>query len=171
MTKKAICLIIGCLIIGATFAQEYKKVQVSLSDGIVLKGKNASINDASVSFTSGSILKTYPLTDVNLIQAKEGKAGKWALGFGGGCLGICIISGLAVGSEGIEEVGGTTGTYIAGSIIWTGIFAGVGYLIGNAADDWQVVYQKTTSSILNKFDFNIGSDPIAKINFTLTYKF
>jgi hypothetical protein len=171
MERKLICVLIGLLVICCTYSQEYKIVKVTLREGLILKGKNALISNQTLNFTSGSALRTYSLNDVNIIQAKEGKAGKWALGFGGGCLGLCIISGIASGQEGIEAAGATVGTYVAGSILWTGIFACLGALIGNGVDQWEIVYNRNTSSIWKNFDFNIGSTQKAKYNFSLSYKF
>lgn len=184
MTKKIILLIILVCCFGIANAQQYHKVKVTKKDGAVVEGKKGNITEESFSFITGGMQQTYPLSDINLIQAKEGKAGKYALYFGGGCLGVCIISGLAVGSDGIEDAGGTTGTYVAGCILWTGIFAGIGALIGRGADDWQNVYSGGTS-YWNRFNLNFGSNQavnyntqvskynnqVAKYNFSLSYKF
>ena len=171
MKCKFIAIIIGILITNVIYSQEYKIVKVSLKNGLIVKGKNGFITNEALSFTSGTTLKTFSLNEVNVIQAKEGKAGKWALGFGGGCAALCLISGIASGAEGLEAAGATTGQYIAGSVIWTGIFAGLGALIGNGVDQWEIVYNKSASSILKNFDLNLGSTQAAKYNLTLTYKF
>jgi len=170
MIKKIFLLTMGLIILGAIQAQDYKLVKVDLKEGITLKGKDAILTRESISFLSGGAQKTFPLSDVNLIQAKEGKAGKWALGFGGGCLAIGVIAGVASGTEGIEEAGGTVGLYAAGLVIWTAAFTGLGYLVGNLVDQWDVVYNKNTSSLLKNFNFNVGSNQYAGINFTLSYK-
>jgi hypothetical protein len=169
MKRDLFCFVIFMLSVGVLSAQEYKKVKVTLNDGIVFKGTNGVITDESFSCQVSNTLKTYSLDEIKLVQAKEGKAGKWALGFGGGCAGIVIITGLVSGSEGIEAAGGTTGMYIAGGIIWTGIFAGIGALIGNSADDYENVYLGKTASLLKNFDLNLTSNQYAKYNLTLSY--
>lgn len=171
MIKRFVFIFLSLFIVHATFGQEYKRVQVTLRDGQVDKGKNGFISDGAFTFVTGNMQKTYDLTDVNIIQAKEGKAGKWALYSGGGCLALCAISGLVTGSEGLEEIGATTGQFIAGSLIWTGIFAGAGALIGGLSDPWEIVYSRSTSSLWKNLDINLGSDQYAKINLILTYKF
>jgi len=170
MFRKIFFVILGFLTITAVSAQQYKQVQVSLRDGQTLKGKNGAMFSENVSFTSGGLQKTYALYDVDYIQAKQGKALKWAIGMGGGCLGLCVLSGVIVGSAGIEEMGGTVGQYIAGTVIWTGLFAGLGALIGHLTDPWRMVYSKGSSSIWNNFDLYLGSNQYAKVNLTLSYK-
>jgi hypothetical protein len=157
--------------------QTYKKVKVTLKDGFVTKGTKATLTDESLSFMMKGDQKTYSLSDVTLVQAREGKAGKWALWSGGGCLGIVAIAGIASGSEGIEEAGGTVGTYVAGAILWTGIAAGVGALIGSATDKYENVYiSPRATSFLNKINLNLSSKQLSmnnpsKYNLTLSYKF
>jgi len=177
MKKNLICIIIALLSVSVVTAQDYKIVQVTLKNGQVFKGKKGTMSNESISFLSGSAQKTYPLSEVNLVQAKEGKAGKWALAMGGGCLGVCIIAIIVNGTSGTtdpntgEEVQYSTGQLVAGSIIWTGIFAGAGALIGNASDHWQNVYISKAASLLKKIDFNIAPDRYAKYNVGFTYKF
>lgn len=169
MTRKLFCLIILVLSVSVLSAQQYKKVKVTLKDGIVLKGTKGTLTEESFSCSVSNTFKTYSLDDVRLIQAKEGKAGKWALGFGGGCAGLVILTGLVSGADGIEEAGGTTGSFILGGVLWTGIFAGIGALIGNASDRYENVYLGPTASILKNFDLNLTSNPFAKYNLTLSY--
>ena len=171
MTRKLFCLIVLVLSVSVLSAQQYKKVKVTMNDGIVLKGTKGTLTEESFSCTVASTFKTYDLNDIRLIQAKEGKAGKWALGFGGGCAGIVIIVGLASGSDGIEDAGGSVGTYIAGGVLWTGIFAGIGALIGNASDRYENVYLGSAASLLKNFDLNLTSNQFAKHNLSLSYTY
>ena len=99
MKTKLLPTIIGLLIVVSTFAQDYKRVQVTTKDGITYKGKNGTLTKESVSFLSGSSQKTLNLADVNIVQAREGKAGKWALYSGGGCLGLGLIVSLTQGGK------------------------------------------------------------------------
>ncbi len=173
MKTKLLSTVVGLLIVVSTFAQDYKRVQVITKDGITYKGKDGTLTKESVSFLSGSGQKTFNLADVNIVQAREGNAGKWALYSGGGCLGIGLIVSLTQGGKYNEVSGETydTGTLLAGSVIWAAIFAGAGALVGSATDKWEIVYNRTTSSVLKNFKFDVGTNQYAGVNFTLTYKF
>ncbi len=157
--------------------QTYKKVKVTLKDGFVTKGTKAALTDESLSFMMKGNQKTYSLSEVSLVQASEGKAGKWALWSGGGCLGICAILGIAAGSEGIEDDFGTTRIFVAGVLIWTAISAGVGALIGSASEHYENVYiSPRATSFLKKFDLNLASTKLTfnnptKYNLSLSFNF
>lgn len=171
MTRKIICFLIVLLNVGILHAQQYSKVRVTLRDGVILEGKSGFISNESVSFTTGTTQQTYALYDVNLIQAKQGKATKWAIGCGGGCAALCIISGVVSGAEVLADYGAGWGTYALGSVLWVGIFAGTGALIGYLTDDYQTVYSGGMSSVLKNFKLNITSNQLAKYNLTLAYRF
>jgi hypothetical protein len=170
MKKNLICIIIALLSVSMVSAQSYKIVQVTLKNGQAIKAKKGTLTNESISFLSGSVQKTYPLNEVSLVQAKEGKAGKWALAMGGGCLGVCIIAIAGSGSA-VDAGTYSYGQLIAGSIIWTGIFAGIGAVIGNATDHWQNVYITKANSQLKNFDINFGPSKFAKYNIGFAYKF
>jgi hypothetical protein len=172
-TKIFSLLVVAFLLTNVSIAQKtYPKVKVTLKSGVTFEGKKGNITDQSVSFMEGTALKTYDLSEVNFIQAKSGKAGKWALGCGAGCLGVCIVSGIVSGEQGIADAGGTVGTYVAGTILWTGIFAGVGALIGGLSDSYTNVYVNSgTSSIINRFNLGLSSNQVVNYNLTLSYKF
>ncbi len=173
MIKKSVFIFLALLVVHATYAQDYKRVQVTLRDGQVHKGKNGVISEGALTFTGASMQKTYSLTDVNIVQAKEGKALKWALGCGGGCLAIGLIT-TATQAGKYNDISGETysaGTLLGGSLIWAAGFAGVGALIGSLTDPWKIVYNRTTSSIWNNLDLNLQGDPYTKVNLTLSYKF
>ena len=173
MKKNLFCIIISLLSVSMVTAQDYKIVQVTLKNGQVFKGKQGTLSGESISFLSGSAQKTYPLNEVNLVQAKEGKAIKWALGMGGGCLGIGLLVSVTQGNKTNEATGEAygTGTLLAGSVIWAGLFAGAGALIGGASDHWQNVYISKVTSKLKNFDLNIGPNRYAILNIGFTYKF
>ncbi len=152
-------------------AQQYNKVKVTLRDGVILEGKQGFISDEAVSFTTGTTQQTYSLYDVNLIQAKQGKAMKWAIGCGGGCAAICVISGVVSGQTVLDDYGYGWGTYALGSLIWVGIFAGTGALIGHLSDDYVTVYSGGMSSVLKNFNINVSSNQLARYNLTLSYRF
>jgi hypothetical protein len=173
MKKILIGVILALLSVSVVTAQDYKIVQVTLKNGQVFKGKKGTLSAESVSFLSGSAQKTYPLNEVSLVQAREGKAGKWALAMGGGCLVVGLIV-TATQAGKVNEASGETysaGTLIAGSLIWTGIFAGAGALIGNASDHWQNVFITKATSKLKNFDINFGPNRFAKYNVGFAYKF
>lgn len=173
MKKNLLCVIIALLSVSMITAQDFKIVQVTLKNGQVFKGKNGTLSNESISFLSGSAQKTYPLNEVNLVQAREGKAKKWALAMGGGCLGVGLLVSVTQGNK-INEATGEpygTGTLLAGSVIWAGIFAGAGALIGGATDKWQNVYITKSTSMLKNFKFNLGPSRYAKVNIGITYKF
>ena len=158
-------------------AQSYSKVKVTLRNGIVQKGSKATISDETVSFYSGSEIKTYPLTDVSMIQAKKGSAEKWALGCGGGCLAVNLIYGVSNGMKGVDMYGNetSTGSFLLGAILETAVGAGIGYLIGSLTDHEEIVFNKNIS-LLNNFKLNVTSDQLTnqgpKINnLTLSYRF
>jgi hypothetical protein len=159
--------------------QTYKKVKVTTKDGVIAKGSKATLSDESISFTMKGVPKTYSLSEVLTVQAREGKAGKWALYSGGGCLGIGILVSVTLGGNYNETSGETydTGTLLLGSVLWAGIFAGAGALIGSASDHYENVYiSPKTTSFLNKFNLNLSSKQLSmnnptKYNLTLSYKF
>lgn len=171
--KRIFALFVCLMFVLASTAQDYKKVQVTTKDGLTLKGKSGVMSQESISFLSGSGLKTYSLTDVNLIQAKEGKAVKWALYSGGGCLAIGLITSFTQGGKYNEISGETydTGTLLLGSVVWAGLFAGVGALIGSLTDQWQIVYNRNTSSLMKNFKVDLAPSQYAAVNLKLTYKF
>lgn len=174
--KKVFCFMFVFLCcMSVSNAQVYNKVKVTMSNGLVVKGSQASITKESIIFTSDDQIKTIPLTDVNLVTARNGSAAKWALGCGGGCLALAVIAGAVSGEDGIQSAGGTTSQYVLGSLLWTGIFAGVGALIGSLSDHDQTVYIKT-SSMLKNMNLNFSTDRLTKEspkfnNITLAFKF
>lgn len=170
MIKKILFLLILVLSCNVLSAQDFKKVKVTLSNGVILEGKKGTMTPESFSFMVLENFRTYPINEIQMIQAKRGLAGKMALGFGGGCAGLVIITGVATGADGIAELGSTTGQFVLGGVLWTGIFAGVGALIGVLADNYETVYIKRTSSILNNFDLYLGSNQFYGNNLTLAYK-
>lgn len=173
MKTKLLSTVVGLLIVVSTLAQDYKRVQVTTKEGITYKGKDGTLTKESVSFLSGSSQRTFNLADVNIVQAREGKAGKWALYSGGGCLGLGLIVSLTQGGKYNETSGEVydTGTLLAGSVLWAAIFAGAGALVGSATDKWEIVYNRVNSMGLKNFKFDIGTNQYAGVNFTLTYKF
>lgn len=179
MNKNLFFILVALSFLSVVNAQDFKIVQVTLENGQTFKGKKGILTDESISFRSGTDQKTVPLSEVSLVQAKKGRAGKLALAMGGGCFGICVISIAATGGEvtSVDASGNSTtvtypmGQLMAGTIIWTGIFAGIGALIGGASDHWQNVFISKKSSFLNNVNLNIGPNKYAKVNIGFTYRF
>jgi len=176
--KKVFCIILVVMcFMNYTEAQSFKKVKVTLKNGLVIKGTKGMIADESISFTSDNQLKTFPLSDVSLVQAKKGAADKWALGCGGGCLAVNVIYGFSNGFSGVDMYGNETnlGSFFLGTILETAVGAGIGYLIGIITDKEEIVYIKH-SSMLNNFKLNFSTDQLTKDspkfnNITLAYRF
>lgn len=169
MKRNLFCFLILLFSVNMLIAQEYKKAKVTLNSGVTVEGKKALLTTESFSLQVLETRRTYALDEVQLVQAKQGKAGKWALGFGGGCAALVVISGVIAGSEGIEDAGGTTGTYILGGVLWTGIFAGVGAIIGALVDNYETVYIRQSSSRFKNFNLKVIPNPIAKPALGLSY--
>ena len=170
MIKKILFLLILVLSCNVLSAQDFKKVKVTLSNGVIVEGKKGTMSNESFSFIVLDNFRTYPINEIQMIQAKRGLAGKMALGFGGGCAGLVIITGVITGADGIEDLGSTTGQYVLGGVLWTGIFTGVGALIGVLADSYETVYIKRTSSILKNFNIYYSSNQFTGNNLSLAYK-
>jgi len=113
--------------------------KVFLRDGRTVGGGNLEFGSDSAYLTVAGSRQSFALADVTMIQAKRGTAGTWALGCGGGCLGLCGLSFVAAGGQ-LNGEPINVGQYVLGSCLWTGIFAGIGYLIGALTDSWQMVY-------------------------------
>ncbi len=180
MKKIVFLILVVFFCVSISQAQTYKKVKVTTKDGLVTKGSKATLSDESISFMMNGNQKTYSLSEVTLVQAREGKAGKWALWSGGGCLGIGILVSVTQGGSPNEVTGennADTGTLLLGSVLWAGIFAGAGALIGSATDKYENVYiSPKATSFIKKFDLNLSSkkfsmDNPTKYNLTLSYKF
>jgi len=164
-----------CTII--TSAQTYNKVKITTKDGRIIDGTKGSLEKESFSFKmnnasddSQSLQTSVPLSEVSMIQAKKGKAGKWALGCGGGCLALCLVTTLADNGQTAD-----TGTMLLGSALWTVVFAGVGAIIGSSSDHWEIIYSKNTSMLKN-LNLNFTTDQFTRHtprtnNLTLSYRF
>jgi hypothetical protein len=176
--KKVLCFSMAlflCMIV--SYAQTtYPKVKVTLKNGMVEKGSKGTLDKESFSFSSGSELKTYSLSDVSMIQASKGSGGTWAAGCAGGCLGYLIVDFIYIGGvQGIEDGGTTVGAFMGLSVLCIGASAGIGYLIGSAFDKYEIVYSKNLS-YLQHLDLNFSASQLTRYtpvtnNFTLSYRF
>ena len=159
-----------------TVGMRYSKGRIFLSKGQMLEGKDLVIGATSVSMTIGGVPQTYELSEVQQIMAKRGTAGKWAKGCAGGCAGLCLLAYLATGGETEDEYGNKQetdfGMYLLSTALWSGISAGVGYLIGYVLDDWQVVYFAPRQSYHpTHFRLTAKPDCFGTPSLVLTYRF
>jgi hypothetical protein len=147
-------------------AQKYSKMKITLINGMSVDGKKGVLQQGNVHLMVSGTSTEYLLDDVSVILAKKGKVGKFAAGFGGGCLVICLIATAANPNDADVE------TLLLGSALWTIIFAGIGAGIGAIADPWKTVYVKNQqSSLLNRLDLSFSSNKKAPYNIGVVYKF
>jgi hypothetical protein len=160
-----------------SYSQEYHKVKVTLKNGLTMEGKHALITPDSVSFLTETDYTNIPLESVQFINAKKGKAQKFAGYAAGGCLGLSLGVLVASGGETTNLSTGKTetidiGEYLLGTALWMAIFGGVGCLIGTLADDWNMVYMSSSqSSILKKTKLNFTADQKGGVMLKLRYSF
>jgi hypothetical protein len=156
------------------YAQQYPEMKIIHKNGLTVEGEDGSIDENSVSLLVDSKPVKYPLNDVQLVMVKRGLGGKYALYAGGGCAAVVLITIIAGSSD--ENISGdekySTGTLVLGGLLWIGIFTVGGYLIGNAADDWNTIYTAPAqSSILERFKFGFGANRRGQIRLGLSYNF
>jgi len=144
------------LVAGSMHAQSYKQVKITLSNGLLVKGSNALIQGDTITVKSGGYIKSYDMGNVVSIQAKDGKASVWALGCGGGCMALCLVTTFSQSSEDLDEQGYTVGQYLIESLLYSGLSAGVGYAIGALIDSYDVVYIKQ-SSLLKRMHLDVST--------------
>lgn len=167
MKNLTVCLIIISLLFSESLsAQKYARMKITLNNGLMVDGRKGLLLRDEVNLLVAGSTTVYPLDEVTLIMAKKGKMGTYAAGFGGGCLALCLITVVANPND--EDVG----TLLAGSAIWTLIFAGLGAGIGAIADPWKTVYISTRhSSILDRLNLSFASYRMAPYNVGVVYKF
>jgi len=152
------------------FAAQYPDMKVILKNGATIEGDDGSMNESSVMMKVDGESKTYPLSDVQIVMVKRGLGGKYALIAGGGCAAIVLITIVAASGDENREY--DTGQLIGGGLIWVALFAGGGYLIGNAADDWNTIYMAPAqSSILQRFKLGFAAHRKGEFRIGLSYSF
>lgn len=173
--KKINCIIaIMCFCFSISFAQQqsHPKVRVTFKSGIIVKGSKGLINDQSISFFENGLQKSYPLTDIKIVEAKKGSTVYWALGCGGGCLAVCAIT---IAANDPVSSGYENSELAAGAAIWTIFSVGAGILIGQLTDKYKPVYTSNSAYWMNRFNLNLSSSKVTKYNpanygLTLSYK-
>ena len=152
------------------YAQQYSEMKVIHKNGATIEGDDGTMDESSVTLIVNDVPKTYSLSDVQLVMVKKGLGGKYALYAGGGCAVVVLVSIIAASSDDEKEY--SMVALVGGGLIWVAIFTGGGYLIGNAADDWNTVYTAPAqSSILERFKFGFGANRKGEFRFGLSYNF
>lgn len=145
----ALLTIVFC---GNITAQKYSKVKVTMKNGVILEGKKGFLSHDNIKFSVDGVLKDYALQEVNLVMAKKNRTGAYAGAFAGGCFAICLVAIIANPDD------ADVGQLFVGSLIWTGIFAGIGAGVGALASKWKVVYVNTQhTSVLDRLDLSFTS--------------
>ena len=126
------------------------KVRV-FKGGLTIEGKDLQVNDQSVSLTISGQPTFLDLNDIDRVDVRNSKVKKGACIGGAGCLSIGFIACSASSEDDLDDAGGSRGQCYAGSMIWAGLFAAGGALLGNAMSNWEPVYYRTSQS-------NLGSD-------------
>ncbi len=141
-------------IVSAQQVGQYPKGKIVLKNGNIVTGKNLQVSSEKATLLiSGQTMQSYELADVNMIQAKQNKGPKAAGYAAGGCVALALLAYL-VGDEEtftesyeVDSKSEAAGQYFLGAALWAGCLGGVGYLIGNASDPWQVVYTSSSSQL------------------------
>lgn len=147
-------------------AQTYPRMRILFENGIQVAGKKGTMLKEEVTMQVSGRPMSYSFDEILLIETKQGRAGKYALGFGGGCLALGLLV-TAVNTDDDFD----TGELILGSIIWAGVFAGVGAGIGALTDPWKTVYSGKRDPIFDRLDLSIFSNKHAPYNIGFVYRF
>jgi len=126
-------------------AGTYANGKIVLKSGAVIEGKKLVLTNTTATMKVGGVSQSYNLSEVNQVMAKSNKAQTGCLIGGGGCAALGLLAYAASDDETFQENGyesksDGTAPYFLGLVLWSGCLGGVGYLIGRAADDWNIVY-------------------------------
>lgn len=169
---KVCCVILVISLISSSpvFARGYDKVKVVLKHGITREGKYISMDKNSINLKINGVETRFSLKEVNIAMARESKTGAYAFAFGAGCATLCIIT--IVANSGNEDSEYETSDLVPGAIIWTGIFAGIGALVGNSASHWDTIYQAPSgSSVSPSLDLHFSQSARGDCRLGLEYRF
>ena len=162
------CTLIAVVLCDNLSAQSYARVKVSFINGNTLEGRNGYLDNQNVFLTVNNRESGYTLDDIFYIQAKRGLAGKYALGFGGGCLALGLVSTLTYSGDEFEQ-----SDLLLGSLLWAGLFAAAGGLIGSISDQWTEIYRQSPQSSLlhDRVNLSFTSNKNAPVNIGIVYRF
>lgn len=138
-------LFLSSLSVGQTVLQSYPIGKIYLKSGIVIEGKALEITESQSRIMISGNLQTFKLSDIQQIQAKTGKGGKYAKACSGSCIGLSLGLYLAAGGKGKNPETGEIvdipfGAYLFETAIYGAVFYLGGYLAGSLADSWNTVY-------------------------------
>jgi hypothetical protein len=126
-----------------------KKGKIRIFKGnLTVEGRDLEVNGESVSLTVGGQPTFLDLREIDRVDVKHGNAMKGACIGGGGCMTIGIVACTASSEEDLSSSGGSRGQCYAGTMIWASLAAGVGALIGKASEDWETIYYRSSSGLI-----------------------
>lgn len=126
-------------------SQEYPLGRIYLSNGFTIEGSNLRMSSESVIIEVMGQDQQFMLTDVVQVMAKQDKAKRYGNICGVACVGCNLLPFLAMTLTNSSDTESETSSeeaisVVLGAALWGGVSYGVGYLLGQASDDWQVVY-------------------------------
>jgi hypothetical protein len=168
---------------------KYKLSRITLSTGVVIKARNITLKEGKVSFPSNKtstgqiVTVSYELSNIKNIEVatKNNFLPGILIGTGVGVIAMLIVENITEKPK-TETISGpgywqtTTTTYTMGPGVKLAIIAGgsgLGTLIGvSIKKGWKTVFPQSTS-MFNKFDFNLSlnSKYGNTSGLTLSYKF
>jgi len=135
---------------GQTVLSQYAQAKVFTLDGFILEGENLRLSPTSATIEIGGTDQLIPLENVFQVMAKKGLGKKYGK--------TCGVIALAVGGLSVltpdngsddetqlsedDEDENDPFSSVVGAVMVSGVSYGIGYVIGLAMDDWQVVYLK-----------------------------
>ncbi len=135
--------------------------------GLTIEGKDLQVNGESVSLTVGEQVTFMDLMDIDRVDIRKSNVMKGACIGGGGCLAIALLACSSADDSDLSDAGGDRGDCYAGSMIWSGLFAAGGALIGNMNSKWNTVYYRTGARLDSKSDLRYASSTQKKPRFRL----
>ncbi|NQV14732.1 hypothetical protein HQ531_04675 [bacterium] len=128
---------------GAT--KVYPEAKLFMANGFDIEGTNLRMTQETATIEVMGQAQIFMLSDVVQIMAKEGKDKRYAKNCALTCLGCnlipLIIMAGAPEDELSEEGNATFLTEgLIGAVLYSGLSYGIGYLIGQSTDEWQVIY-------------------------------
>ena len=160
-----IALVLCLTVLSDAQGQTYAKMRITTNQGSLIEGKKGTVGKDAAILTVNDVQQTIPLSDIQLINTKNGSAFKWCLGLGGGCLAIGLATTI------INPNGDDTGVLLLGSAIWAGVFGGVGALIGLATDPWVTVYYGKRQEFVKHFKIQMNTDYRGNPMLGVAYRF
>lgn len=146
-TEKLVLLILIVLQVSVLNAQvvtkEYPIGKLFMLNGLDIEGTNLRITKQTATIEVMGQDQVFMLNDVMQIMAKEGKAKKIAKNCGLACVGCNLLPLLF--SSGSSDANGEEyeieiSSVIIGAALYGGLSYGIGYLIGQSTDHWEIVY-------------------------------